>query len=455
MLVGPRALARRTVLRGAGVCLALPWLDAMTPAARPRRLNAASDVRRLVAVYIGNGMNMAAWTPTASGPLALSPTLASLAPFRDDLVVLSGLDNREGGSSEQGGLHSRIQPAWLTGAHARRTEGHDVSVGVSMDQFAADVLGADTPLRSLELALESVALTQACEPGFACTYVSTLAWRDATTPRPADVDPRAVFERLFGDGRSRAAQDADRRRDRSILDRVTADLGRLQAQLGPSDRAVVDGYVDAIRDVERHIAATERRAAENPLAPPSSVPVADISGFTGIPTSAREHAGLMADLLTLAFRADTTRVATLLLVRERSERSFPESGVTDPAHALSHHERDPEKLARQARLNAYHLGLVGDLLAKLRAASDTESSLLDRTVVLVGSGMSDSNTHSPLGVPTLVAGGRGLGVVGGRHLVCAPQTPLANLHRSLLDRVGVAVEHVGDSTGRIAELAHA
>lgn len=431
------ALDRRTVLRGAGVSLALPCLEAMASAT-------AIQPARFVAIYLGNGMNQAAWTPATDGPLALSPTLAALAPLRDELLVVSGLDNREGGSSEQGGLHSRIQPAWLTGTHARRTEGTDVEAGVSLDQVAAAALGRATPLRSLELALESVEVTRACEPAFACTYVSTIAWRDRTTPLPMDADPRSVFERLFGDAQPAAQREADQRRDRSILDAVTADLAALSRRVGVRDRRTVEGYVEAVREVERRIAAVEQHAVREPAA--------DVAAFTGIPISYREHARLMGELLALAFQADATRVATLLMVRERSDRVFTEAGVGEGSHAISHHEGDPAKLAVQARVNAYHLAIVGQFLSRLASTGDGEATLLDRTIVLVGAGMSDSNAHRPLDVPTLVAGGRALGVRGGRHLRAAPGTPLANLQLALLAALGVEAVRHGDSTGPLAGL---
>lgn len=427
------------MLRAAGAAIALPLLDGMVPAAGARGRTGAGPVRRFVAVYVGNGMNMHRWTPVSVGPLELSPTLQPLAPFRDRLVVLSGLDNREGGSIDLGGLHSRIQPAWLTGAHAKRTEGADVEAGVSMDQIAARVLGVDTQLPSLELALESVDLTRACEPAFACTYVSTLSWRSPTTPLPMDVDPRAVFERLFGDGSSAAAREAERQKDRSILDRVTADMASLQRRLGPADRVTVRGYFDAIRDVERHLQKSEDQATRE-------LPAVDVAAFTGIPSTFTAHAHLMFDLLTLAFRADLTRVSTCLMVRERSDRVFPESGILDGVHSLSHHENDPARLDRQGRMNAFHVGVFADLLERLDGAPDGDGTLLDHSVVLFGSGMSDSNRHSPLGVPTLAAGGRGAGLAGGRHLKYPSGTPLANLQRALLEKIGVSVERLGDST---------
>lgn len=431
-----RTLPRRTLLRGVGISLGLPLLDAMRPVVRC----AEAPPARLVAVYLGNGMNMGAWTPTSEGELRLSPTLAPLGPLAGQTLVVSGLDNRLGGSTEMGGLHSRIQPAWLTGTHARRTEGADVEAGISMDQVAARAMSGRTRLPSLELALESVAISRACEPAFACTYVSTISWRDATTPMPMDPDPRSVFERLFGDTASPAARDAERRRDKSILDFLVSDLASLGARVGSRDRATVDQYVETIRDVEKRIAAAEQHTRQNP-------DTADLARFTGIPISYREHAGLMFDLMALALQADATRVATLLMLRERSDRVFTEAGVGAGSHALSHHEDDPVRLAEQARLNTFHMGLVAGLLTRLAALADGEGTLLDRTIVLAGAGMSDSNQHRPVDVPTVVAGGRALGLGGGRHLRAPGGTPLANLQLALLEAAGVQTARHGDSTG--------
>jgi len=438
-----RTLDRRTVLRGAGVSLALPLLDAMAPVVR----GATAPPARLVALYLGNGMNMRAWTPAAEGPLQLPPSLAPLAPVSSQTLVISGLDNQLGGSSEMGGLHSRIQPAWLTGTHAKRTEGADVEAGVSMDQVAARAVGGRTTLASLELALESVEIARACEPAFACTYVSTISWRDPRTPVPMDADPRSVFERLFGDVVSTGERAAERRRDRSILDGVVADLSTLGRRVGARDRATVEQYVETIRDVERRIASAEQHRLVDPERP-------DVSRFTGIPISYREHAGLMFDLMTLAFQSDATRVATLLMLRERSDRVFSEAGVGEGSHALSHHEDDPARLAEQAKLNAFHVELIAGFLMRLAAQTEGESTLFDRTVVLAGAGMSDSNQHRPVNVPTLVAGGRALGIEGGRHLRVPRGTPLANLQVTLLNAVGVPATQHGDSTGQLAGVRH-
>ncbi|MBM3779118.1 MAG: DUF1552 domain-containing protein [Acidimicrobiia bacterium] len=446
MIITRKYLPRRTILRGIGATVALPLLDAMVPAFSSPRA-AGLLPARFCALYVGNGMNMSQWTPTTEGALTLSPILQPLAPFRDRVLVLTGFDNREGGSDDAGGLHSRIQPAWLTGTQAKRTEGADVEVGVSMDQIAAAALGSETPLSSLELALESVDVTRACEPAYSCTYVSTLAWRNSVTPLPMEVNPRAVFERLFGDGSGVEARARQREKDRSILDRLTRDIAALQGRLGADDRREVEEFVEAIRGVERRIQKAEARPeAELP-------PGLDIARFIGIPETFEAHAKLMFELLALAFQSDRVRVSTVLMVRERSDRVFPESGVLEPIHPLSHHFEDPDRLEQQARLNTFHVRMFADLVGRLASIPALDGSLLDHTILLFGSGMSNSNLHLPLDVPTVVAGGAGVGLRGGRHVRYAPGTPLANLQVSLLARLGVAVERFGDSSGRVGMLS--
>ncbi len=445
MIVSKMRLSRRTVLRSLGASFALPFLDAMVPAFA-QTATQAEPPRRFLAVYLGNGMNMDQWTPAREGPLHLSPTLEPLERFNERLLVLSGLDNEPGRSIDSGGLHSRIQPAWLTGAHARRTEGPDVEAGTSMDQVAADTLGRTTQLRSLELALESVHRVGACEPAFACTYMSTIAWRDATTPLPMEVNPRAVFERLFGDGSNGAARRDELRKDRSLLDWVTGDIAGLQRRLGSADQQTVDEYFDTIRRVEQHIARAETEADQ-------AGPTADLSRFLGVPSSFEAHLRLMSELLRLAFQADLTRVATLMLVRERSDRAFPESGVAEAIHPLSHHENAPEKLAQQARLNRYLVGQFATILDALQASPEAGATLLDRSLVLFGSGMSNSNLHSSHDVPTLVVGSAPVGIRGGQHLRLPRATPLANLQRTLLAKLGAPTDRFGNSTGSLPAIS--
>jgi len=439
MIVTKKHLPRRMLLRGLGAAIALPLLDGMIPAFASLRKTAAKPVRRFAAVYVGNGMNMTDWTPTTEGILTPTPILQPLEPFRDRTIVISGLDNRPGQSNDAGGLHSRIQPAWLTGTHAKPTEGPDVQAGVSLDQILAKFIGQETRLPSLELALETVNLARACEPAFACTYVSTLSWRDATTPLPVEANPRVVFERLFGDGTSNAERNEELRKDQSILDSLLDEMRTLQGELGQSDRSTVSEYFDAIRDVERNIKKVETT--------PDLDISADISRYSGVPSSFTMHARLMFELLALAYQADVTRVSSLLMVRERSNRVFPESGVPEAIHPLSHHGNDPQKLALQTHLNTFHLHVFAELLEILNSTPDGDGTLLDHTTLLFGSGMSNSNIHLPYDVPTLVVGGSA--AARGQHVRYPDGTPLTNLQLTLLDRLGVPVEQFGDSTGML------
>jgi hypothetical protein len=443
MFITGKHIARRTVLRGMGTAVALPLLDAMVPALVAQARTAAHPVQRLTALYLPMGMAMAQWTPPKDGPLEITPIAQSLTPFKDRLAVLTGLDNRQGVGNDQG-PHPRIQGAWLTGARAKRTDGADIETGISMDQIAAQEFAKDTQLSSLELSLESVdTLNAGCTRyGYSCVYTGTISWRTATTPLPMEVNPRAVFERLFGtsettDTRARAA---DVRRDRSLLDAVSGKVHALQQRIGPGDRMKVSAYLDAVRDVERRIQNAERQIERE-------LPV--IERPAGIPDTYAEHAKLMFDLLVLAYQTDMTRVSTFLYGREASIRGFPEIGVPDSWHPLSHHANDPGKLAKIAKLNAFHVSLFAYLLDQLQKTADGEGSLLDHTTILFGSGFSDANSHDPLDVPTVALGPR---IKGGRHITYAP-TPLSNLQRTLLDMVGVPVERFGDSTGSLPMLS--
>ena len=438
-----RHLDRRTVLRGIGATLALPLLDAMVPAHTATRLTAAAPVKRFAAVYMPMGANMAAWTPATEGALELSPALQPLAPFRDQLVVLTGLDHDP--ATPKGlaaGQHSRVMASWLTGVRVVPTEGPGFQNGTSMDQIAADTLGRDTQLRSLELALESVELVGACEQGYTCVYSGTISWRTPTTPLPMEINPRVVFERLFGDTGSTdpRVRSARNRRNLSLLDSVMDKVARLEKRLGPGDRGKLAQYLDAVRDVERRIQKAEEQSDRE-------LPV--ISQPAGIPQSYDEHALLMFDLMALAFQTDVTRVATFMIGREMSVRTFPQIGISEPHHPLSHHQNNPDKLAAQAKLNAYHLSLFVHALEKLQAADDGEGSILDHSTILYGSGMSDSNIHAALNLPTLVVGGGAGQIKGDRHLVYPKGTPLTNLQLALLQKLGAPMEQFGDSNGAL------
>ena len=449
MIVTRKALPRRTVLRGLGASIALPLLDGMVPAFAAIRNTAARPTRRLSVLYTGNGAVMEDWTPATVGTdFAFSPILAPLAPFRDRVLVLSGLDNAPGVRlpGEPAGGHGRISGAFLTGVHVKPTEGADFEAGVSIDQIAAAHLGRHTQLASLELGLESTEFAGACDAGFSCAYITTISWRTPTTPLPMEHNPRAVFERLFGDGQSTdpAARLARAQTDRSILDSVADKAARLKTRLGARDSAKLTEYLDAVRDVERRIRMAEAQSdRELPVVDPPS----------GVPAGFEEYVRMMYDLQVIAFQADLTRVVTCMVAPEISSRAYPQIGVADPHHALSHHQGKAENLAQLSRINTYHTQLFSYFLERLRSTPDGDGSLLDHVAILYGRGMADSNAHTPIGLPLVLAGGGAGQLAGGRHVRYPEGTPLTNLFVSLLGKVGVPVERIGDSTGALAELS--
>ena len=446
MIVTRKTLPRRTFLRGVGAALALPLLDAMTPAlSGVGRVRAAGPVRRLGWVYLPNGMAMESWTPAARTALELSPTLAPLGEFRDRMVVLSGLAQGQAEALGDGnGEHTRATATWLNGVHPKETEGADVRAGRTADQIAAAQLGRATPLPSLELAIDRDFLVGNCENGYSCIYMNTIAWRGPATPLPMENNPRAVFERLFGAGGSTAERRAQFRKDRSILDAVTADLTRLRREVGAGDRARVEQYLDAVRAVERRIRISERSDAELP----------DVARPVGVPESYAEHVGLMFDLTALAWQTDVTRVFTFMLGRELNGRAYPDVGIAESHHAISHHRYDPLKLAQLAKINTYHVTLFRGFLRTLASTPDGGGSLLDHSLLLYGASLSDSNKHLHYDLPLLLAGGGGGRLKGGRHLRYPRDTPMTNLLVSQLDKAGVRLDDgLGDSTGRLQELA--
>lgn len=443
MIITHTHLSRRAMLRGTGAAIALPLLDAMVPALTAQARTVAAPIKRLAIVYSPMGAYMKKWTPQAEGPLALSPILAPLAKYKDHAVVVSGLDMQNADARDGGGVHSRIQPCWLTGQHAKRTEGPDMQVGISMDQVAARQIGGETQLASLELALETNDVLGACDLGYTCAYTSTLSWRGPSTPLPMEHNPRAVFERMFGtsDSTDAKTRSADLRRDRSILDSVLGDMADLRKTVAPQDQAKLDEYVDAVRDVERRIQRAEQQAGRELPA---------VTQPAGIPPEFGDYARLMFDLNALALQADLTRVSTFMMARELSVRTYPEIGVPDQHHALSHHQDQIEKLERQAKLNVFHMELFSHFLKALSSARDGDGSLLDHTTILYGSGMSNSNVHLPYDVPTVVFGGALFGVKGGRHVRFPKGTPLTNLQLTMLEKMNVHVDRFGDSTGTLS-----
>ena len=446
MIVSKTSLPRRTFLRGVGATLALPFLDAMVPALSALSQTAATPAMRLGFFYVPNGIQMGNFRPKGEGSaFEITPILAPLAPYRDQLIVFGGLANAQADPLDVGsGTHARAGAVWLNGARPKRTEGADIQAGTTIDQLAAEALGRDTPLSSLELALEPNYLVGNCEGGYSCVYVNTFSWRTPTMPMPMETNPQVVFERLFGDGGGQAARLARMRQDRSILDAVTEDMARLQGALGPQDRATVDEYVEAVRDVERRLQRTLRRSDSSPL-PAIDPPL-------GIPDSFGEHARLMFDLQFLAYRGDFTRVSSFQLGRELSTRSYAELGVAEAHHDISHHQRNPEKMAKNTKINLYHMDLFSGLVEKMRATPDGDGSLLDHSMLLYGGGLGDGDLHLPHDLPLVLVGGGCGRIRGGRHLNYPADTPMMNLGLSLLDKVGVELESIGDSTGRLADL---
>lgn len=449
MIVTKRAIPRRIVLRGLGAAVALPLLDGMVPAMAAVRHTAAAPKRRLGIVYVPHGAVAERWKPAGSGTtFQLSPTLEPLERFRDQLVVISGLDNEPALAlqGEPAGGHGRIGAAFLTGVHAKPTEGADFRAGISIDQIAATHLGGETQLASLELGLESTDLAGACDVGFSCAYVNTLCWRGPTTPLPMENNPRAVFERLFGDTSNvdPAARAIRLRRDRSLLDSVVEKVSELTHTIGPADRSKLVEYLDAVRDVERRVQKAEEQSAK-------TLPVMEAPSGS-IPARFEDYAKLMFDLQLLAYQSDMTRVISFMVGKELSARTFPELGVPDPHHPLSHHQNDPAKLEKLSRVNLFHIQLLTYYLDKLRSTQDGDSSLLDQLVLLYGSGMGDSNLHDPRDLPILLLGGGGGTLKGGRHLQYPKETRLTNLYYTLLNKVGVPVERIGDSTGAVEHL---
>ena len=433
------ALPRRTFLRGMTAAVALPLLDAMVPALTAMTQTAARPIRRLGFVYIPMGMNPVPWTPKAEGRITeLSPSLASLAPYLDDLTIVSGLEVRN--SAVAGGNHATAGSAFLSCARAKRTEGSDFELGVTVDQIAARQVGGATPIPSLEIGTDLIAQVGNCDNGFACVYQNNLSWASATAPLPSEADPRTLFERLFGDGGTPDARRAELRRNASILDWVLDDMARLEGRLGAADRRRMSEYLDAVREVERRIQQAERQSVESPL-PALKRPAS-------IPADWEDHVKLMCDLQVLALQTDTTRIVTFQLAREGSTRTYPQIGVPEPHHPVSHHTNDPEKLAKLAKINAYHVSLFAYLLERLAATSDGDGTLLDHSTYLFGSGMGNPDIHDHRNLPIVVARGGIGGVKGGFHVRYPDETPLANLHLTLLDGVGAHLDNFVDSTGR-------
>jgi Protein of unknown function (DUF1552) len=440
MIITKKALARRTFLRGMGATLALPLLDAMIPAATALANTPAKPVRRLGFVFMPMGCDQSRWTPPGKDLDELSPILNSLAPIREHVTAITNLELQ----NAYPGSHATSNAAFLSAAKAKLTESTDYYLGTTVDQIAAQHIGQDTQLPSLELAMDLLQVVGQCDNGYACVYQNNLSWSSPTTPLPAEAHPRIVFESLFGEGGSIAERRAALRKKASLLDSFNDDLSRLQRQLGPGDRAKVSDYLESVRDVERRIQKAEASAGDNPLP--------DLDRPVGVPAAYADHARLMFDLQLLALQGDVTRVITFQLARETSNRTYPEIGVSDPHHPLSHHGNDPEKIARMAKINAFHVSLFAEFLQKLKATPEGNGTLLDHSLYLYGSGIGNPNIHDHTNLPILVAGGTTAGMKGGRHIKYAKPTPLANLHLTLLDKVGVKLESFADSNGKVDDL---
>jgi hypothetical protein len=443
MWITKKHLPRRTFLQGMGVSVALPLLDCMVPALTAQTKTAANPLPRLGFVYIPHGAIMDQWTPQQEGAdFEFTRILKPLEPFRACLNVVSGLGHR---AADTTAVHSLSPTTWLSGVRPKPTQGVDAYAGVTADQFAALHIGQDTPLPSLELAVEDHSgLIGSCDRDYGCIYMNTLSWRTHITPLPMEINPRTVFERMFGDGGSAAERMARNREDRSILDAISKEAGDLQRNLGPKDRATVGEYLDNVREIERRIqkagSAQEGADLQLPDAP------------TGIPFSYEEHVKLMYDLAVLAYQANVTRVFTYMVAREVSNMTYPQVGVPDGHHATSHHQNKPEKIEKLVKIQTYHLGLFAGFLKKLQDTRDGDGSLLDHAIILYGSNMSNSNLHNHFPLPNLVLGGGAGRLKGNRHLRYPDHTPMANLLLTLLDKSGVPMDSLGDSTGRMAEL---
>jgi hypothetical protein len=443
MIISKRALPRRTFLRGAGAALALPLLEAMVPA-----LTAADDtpaspakLRRLGFVYMPMGCDVTRWTPPGDETLdELSPSLAPLARVKQNVAIISNLELR----NAYPGTHATSNASFLSAAKAKRTESTDYHLGTTVDQIAAKQLGAGTQLPSLELSMDLLSVVGQCDNGYACVYQNNLSWSSPTTPLPAEAHPRIVFENLFGEEGGAAERRAALQKRASLLDSVGEELQRLQKSLGPADRRRVNQYLDTVRDVERRIQQAEAAAKDNSLP--------DLERPLGVPASYADHARLMFDLQLLALQGDITRVITFQLARETSNRTYPEIGIAEPHHPLTHHGNDPEKIAKVAKINRFHVSLFAEFLEKLQATPEGGGSLLDHVLYLYGSGMGNPNVHDHVNLPIIVAGGAAGKMRGGRHIRHAEPTPLANLHLTLLDKVGVRLDSFADSDGKMNEL---
>jgi len=443
MFVTKKHVPRRTFLKGVGVSLALPLLDSMIPARTLLAQTAAKPLPRLGFVYIPHGAIMAQWTPSTEGAgFEFTPILKPLEPFRDRLNVISGLGHR---AADTTAVHSLSPTTWLSGVRPKATQGVDAFAGITADQIAAQQIGQETILPSMELATEDHSgLIGSCDRDYGCIYMNTLSWRTPTTPMPMEINPRKVFERMFGQGGSATERLARIKEDKSILDAITKDVASMQVQLGPSDRQMMTQYLENVREIERRIQRAETSQGDEDLLLPARP--------AGVPFDYEEHIKLMYDLMTLAYQANVTRVITFMISREVSNRTYPQVGVTDGHHAISHHQNRAEKMEKNVKIQTYNITQFGYFLDKLKKTPDGDGSLLDHIALLYGSNMSNSNAHDHYPLPNLVIGGAAGRLQGGRHLKYADHTPMTNLLVTMLDKVGVKQESLGDSSGLLSNL---
>jgi hypothetical protein len=440
-------LSRRTLLRGVGAAIALPMLDAMTPALASLGRVKRPPVR-LVFAYVPNGIIMKDWTPKGVGrEFEMTRILAPLKSYRDDLLMLTGLADHNGNELGDGpGDHARAGASFLTGVHCKKTSGADIRNGVSADQIAAQAFASKTRFASLELGCEDSRTVGNCDSGYSCAYTNSISWRSPTTPMPPEINPRIVFERLFGtedfhvDAATRARRAGYRR---SILDLVQEDTKRLSATLGQADRRKMDEYLTSVREIETRI---QRAEGENRAEQPG------VDKPEGIPVKFGDYVSLMFDLQLAALRADLTRVSTIMIGREGSMRTYPEIDIADSHHPLTHHRNNPDFIEKVTQINTYHVGLFGRFLGKMKTTADGDGTLLDNSLIVYGSGISDGNRHTHENLPILVAGRGGGQVRPGRHVAYEKETPVANLYMTMLDRAGVHPESIGDSTGKLVQL---
>ncbi len=436
-----RYIPRRTFLKGVGASFALPLLDAMVPAATATSRTAANGVRRLGYVFMPMGCDQSRWTPGSDDTLdKLSPILDSLNPVKDQTTVFTNMELKPA----YPGSHATSNSSFLSAAKAKVTESSDYYLGTTADQVAAKQIGQETQLPSLELAMDLMETVGQCDNGYACVYQNNLSWSSPTTPLPAEAHPRIVFENLFGEGGTPEERREALRKRASLLDSITEDMKRMKRDLGVRDRARLTEYLDAIREVERRIQKAELDSKDNPLP--------DLERPMGVPAMYADHARLMFDLQLLAYQGDITRISTFQIARETSNRSYPEIGVSDPHHPLSHHGDNPDKIERMSKINAFHVSLFAEYLEKLKNTPEGNGSLLDNVLILYGSGIGNPNVHDHTNLPCIVAGGASGGMKGNRHIRYDKPTPLANLHLTLLDKVGVKIDSFGDSDGMINDL---